>query len=126
MHSRKWPRQSIRATSPGLESARNGSGSASKRLLSLDVLRGVTIAFMIMVNNNGGPGAWTQMNHAAWNGFTATDLVFPTFLFVVGVSIVFAIEARLARGAHAQKLAWHTSFARVHPDSAGHRGQQLS
>jgi predicted acyltransferase len=70
-----------------------------QRLLSLDILRGVTIAFMIMVNNNGGPGAWAQMNHADWNGLTATDLVFPTFLFVVGVSIVFAYGARLARGA---------------------------
>ncbi|MGA2051261.1 MAG: heparan-alpha-glucosaminide N-acetyltransferase domain-containing protein [Terracidiphilus sp.] len=79
-----------------------------KRLLSLDILRGITIAFMIMVNNNGGPGAWAQMNHAAWNGLTATDLVFPTFLFVVGVSIVFATEARLARGDSRAQLAWHT------------------
>ena len=79
--------------------------SASKRLVSLDVLRGLTIAFMIMVNNNGGQGSWAQMNHAAWNGFTATDLVFPTFLFVVGVSIVFSIEARLARGATRRQLA---------------------
>ncbi len=81
---------------------------ASKRLLSLDVLRGLTIAFMIMVNNNGGQGAWAQMQHATWNGFTATDLVFPTFLFVVGVSIVFAYHARLARGATRKQLAWHT------------------
>ena len=79
-----------------------------KRLLSLDILRGITIAFMIMVNNNGGSGAWAQMNHAAWNGLTATDLVFPTFLFVVGVSIVFATEARLARGDSRTQLAWHT------------------
>ncbi len=49
------------------------------RLLSLDVLRGITIAFMIMVNNNGGEGSWWFMNHAAWNGLTPTDLVFPTF-----------------------------------------------
>ncbi len=80
-----------------------------KRLLSLDVLRGITIAFMIMVNNNGGPGAWAQMHHAEWNGLTATDLVFPTFLFVVGASIVFAYEARLARGATRAELAWHTA-----------------
>ena len=79
------------------------------RLLSLDVLRGVTIAFMIMVNNNGGPGSWTQMNHAAWNGLTATDLVFPTFLFVVGASIIFSFDARLARGTTRTQLAWHTA-----------------
>ncbi|MGA8631362.1 MAG: heparan-alpha-glucosaminide N-acetyltransferase domain-containing protein, partial [Terracidiphilus sp.] len=84
--------------------------TAAKRLVSLDVLRGVTIAFMIMVNNNGGRGSWHEMNHAAWNGFTATDLVFPTFLFVVGVSIVFAFQARLARGATRAQLAVHTAI----------------
>ena len=95
------------ATDAGLESAREGSSAASKRLLSLDVLRGVTIAYMSMVNNTGGSGAWSQMRHAAWNGFTATDLVFPMFLFVVGVSIVFSTEARLKRGASRAELTWH-------------------
>lgn len=79
-----------------------------KRLVSLDLLRGLDIAFMIMVNNNGGEHAWAEMHHAAWNGFTATDLVFPTFLFVVGVSIVFATQARLARGQSLGQLAIHT------------------
>ena len=79
-----------------------------QRLLSLDVVRGITIAFMIMVNNNGGSGSWSFMNHAAWNGLTPTDLVFPTFVFVVGASIVFAFDARLASGATRAKLAWHT------------------
>jgi predicted acyltransferase len=79
-----------------------------QRLLSLDVLRGITIGFMIMVNNNGGPGSWGFMNHAVWNGLTATDLVFPTFVFVVGASVVFAFEARLARGATRAQLAVHT------------------
>ena len=89
-------------TNPALASA------PGNRLLSLDVLRGITIAFMIMVNNNGGSGSWGFMNHAAWNGLTPTDLVFPTFVFVVGASIVFAFEARLARGATRAGLAWHT------------------
>jgi len=79
-----------------------------QRLLSLDVVRGITIAFMIMVNNNGGPGSWRYMNHASWNGLTPTDLVFPTFVFVVGVSVIFAFDARLARGATRRRLAWHT------------------
>jgi predicted acyltransferase len=79
----------------------------ASRLLSLDVVRGITIAFMIMVNNNGGRGSWRFMNHAAWNGLTATDLVFPTFVFVMGVSAVFAIESRLARGATRRQLARH-------------------
>jgi predicted acyltransferase len=81
--------------------------SASRRLLSLDVLRGLTIAFMIMVNVADG-GAWSQMHHADWNGMTATDLVFPTFLFVVGVSIVFSTRARLERGESRARLARHT------------------
>src|ERR1051325_5546828 len=81
----------------------------SQRLLSLDVARGITIAFMIMVNNNGGSGAWGFMNHAAWNGLTATDLVFPTFVFVMGISVVFAIEGRLARGATRAELVRHTA-----------------
>jgi predicted acyltransferase len=79
-----------------------------QRLLSLDVLRGITIAFMIMVNNNGGRGSWGFMNHAQWNGLTPTDLVFPTFVFVVGASIVFAFHARMKRGATRKQLAWHT------------------
>ena len=48
------------------------------------------------------------MNHADWNGLTATDLVFPTFVFVMGVSVVFAIESRLARGATRAQLIRHT------------------
>jgi predicted acyltransferase len=74
----------------------------------VDVLRGITIAFMIMVNNNGGRGAWAEMRHADWIGLTATDLVFPTFLFVVGASIVFSCQARLAKGAARAEIAWHT------------------
>ncbi len=82
--------------------------SPIRRLLSLDALRGLTIAFMIMVNNNGSDRAWSFMKHADWNGMTATDLVFPTFLLVVGVSIVFAYEAHLAKGATRAQLAWQT------------------
>lgn len=78
------------------------------RLMSLDVVRGITIAFMIMANNNGGPGSWHFMNHALWNGLTPTDLVFPTFVFVVGISVVFALEAQLARGATRLQIARHS------------------
>jgi predicted acyltransferase len=80
----------------------------TQRYISVDVLRGITIAFMIMVNNNGGRGAWAEMRHADWIGLTATDLVFPTFLFVVGASIVFSCQARLRRGAARAEIAWHT------------------
>jgi predicted acyltransferase len=89
-------------TNPGLALTK------PKRLLSLDVVRGITIAFMIMVNNNGGHGSWWFMNHASWNGLTPTDLVFPTFLFIVGITTVFGTEARLAKGATKGLLAVHT------------------
>src|ERR1700682_3178745 len=79
------------------------------RLISLDAARGLTIPFMIMGNNNGSDHtAWWFMKHADWNGMTPTDLVFPTFLFVVGASIVFAFESRLAKGATRAQLAWQT------------------
>ena len=79
------------------------------RLLSLDLLRGLTIGFMILVNNNGSEAAaYWPLKHAAWNGFTPTDLVFPTFLFLVGISTVFSTASRLAQGATKQSLFLHT------------------
>jgi Uncharacterized conserved protein len=78
------------------------------RLLSLDVLRGLTIAFMILVNNNGDEThAYWPLKHAAWNGFTPTDLVFPTFLFLVGMTTVFSTSSRLLQGATRQSLFPH-------------------
>lgn len=65
----------------------------TERLQSLDVFRGATIALMILVNN---PGDWNKtyapLLHAAWHGCTPTDLVFPFFLFIVGVTIPFALS----------------------------------
>jgi predicted acyltransferase len=79
------------------------------RMLSVDVLRGLTIAFMILVNNNGDEShAYWALKHAVWNGFTPTDLVFPTFLFVVGISTVFSTQSRLAQGATKLNIFLHT------------------
>jgi predicted acyltransferase len=70
------------------------------RLVSLDVFRGATIMAMILVNN---PGTWSAvyppLRHAKWNGWTLTDLIFPFFLFIVGVSIALAFTHRVAQGA---------------------------
>jgi predicted acyltransferase len=72
----------------------------ARRLLSLDALRGCTVAAMLLVND---PGDWdhvfTPLDHSPWNGCTPTDLVFPFFLFIVGVSVAFSILPRLEQGA---------------------------
>ena len=71
----------------------NDGSLISKRYLALDVLRGMTVALMILVNT---PGSWkfvyTPLKHAPWHGCTLTDLVFPFFLFVVGVSLFFSFD----------------------------------
>lgn len=65
----------------------------TSRLLSLDVMRGITISGMILVND---PGSWqyiyTPLHHADWNGFTPTDLVFPFFMFIMGISMFFSLQ----------------------------------
>ena len=88
---------------------RSSNIPAVHRWLSIDVLRGLTIGFMIMVNNNGGGNdAFWAMKHTDWNGFTPTDLVFPTFLFLIGISTVFSTDARLAKGSTRKSLFLHT------------------
>ena len=67
---------------------------ASGRLTSLDVFRGVTVAGMILANNGSGE-SYAPLEHAEWDGWTPTDLIFPSFLFIVGVSITFALSRRL-------------------------------
>src|SRR5829696_2813183 len=74
-------------------------GPAAGRMLSLDVFRGLTVAGMILVNNPGDWGAiYSPLEHAAWHGWTPTDLVFPFFLFIVGVSITLALGRRAEAG----------------------------
>src|SRR3954462_2938060 len=64
-----------------------------KRLLSLDFFRGLTVAAMILVNNPGDWGhIYAPLEHSKWHGCTPTDLVFPFFLFMVGVSIVYSLS----------------------------------
>jgi len=77
---------------------RNGQPSAP-RLVSLDVFRGLTVVGMVLVNN---PGSWAHiywpLEHAEWNGWTPTDLIFPFFLFIVGVAIPLGLGKRVERG----------------------------
>jgi predicted acyltransferase len=77
-------------------------------MVSLDVFRGATIAAMILVND---PGSWSHiyppLEHAEWNGWTPTDLIFPFFLFIVGVSLTLSFPSRIARGFTRRALAIH-------------------
>lgn len=80
--------------------------TTSQRLLSLDFFRGLTVAAMILVNN---PGSWgniyAPLEHAEWNGCTPTDLVFPFFLFIVGVSIAYAMgNKKTDKSSHQQTI----------------------
>jgi predicted acyltransferase len=80
----------------------------TQRVLSIDILRGLTIALMILVNDPGDSRvAYAQLDHADWNGFTLTDLVFPIFLLLIGCSIVYSTISRLARGESRKSLALH-------------------
>jgi predicted acyltransferase len=74
-------------------------------MLSLDVFRGMTVAGMILVNNPGSWGAiYSPLEHAAWHGWTPTDLIFPFFLFIVGVSITLALSRRAEAGGSKRDL----------------------
>jgi predicted acyltransferase len=68
-----------------------------RRLRSLDIFRGVTIASMILVNNSGSP-SYASLQHANWHGWTFTDTVFPFFLWIVGVAMTLSTAKRLERG----------------------------
>src|SRR5580693_4767654 len=88
------------AASPTLQQqAGEMTSYAPGRVASVDMLRGLTVALMVLVND---PGDWEhlfkQLDHAPWNGWTLTDLVFPTFLYLMGVAMVFSMDARAARG----------------------------
>ena len=86
---------------PGQPAALVGGPRRSReRLLSLDVFRGLTVAGMLLVND---PGTWSAiyppLEHATWHGWTPTDLIFPFFLFIVGITTHLSLSARRARGA---------------------------
>ena len=78
--------------SPSVRAA--AAGTTTSRILALDIFRGMTIALMIIVNTPGnGDVSWGPLQHAHWHGFTPTDLVFPSFLFAIGVSAWFSLRS---------------------------------
>jgi predicted acyltransferase len=87
------------STEPMVSQQATSEDLSQRRLLSLDAMRGLAMAGMILVNN---PGSWSAVYppllHAKWHGCTPTDLVFPFFLFIVGVAMPFSFEKRLEKG----------------------------
>jgi len=78
------------------------------RLLCLDVFRGLAVAGMIVVDNPGSDdGAYWPIMHAKWNGWTPADFIFPSFLFLVGISLVYSFEARRQRGETNPQILLH-------------------
>jgi predicted acyltransferase len=88
-----------RATRYDATTSTVASHTTRERLLSLDVFRGLTVAGMLLVND---PGTWSAifppLGHAEWHGWTPTDLIFPFFLFIVGITTHLSLSARRARG----------------------------
>ena len=91
-----------------LQTAVQPSAPGNRRLLSIDVFRGMAVAGMLLVDYQGDEAAaYAPLKHAHWNGWTPADLVFPSFLFLVGASIVFSFSSRLARGETRRQIALH-------------------
>ena len=89
-------------TSLDLAAAKLTSGSktqAPNRLMCLDIYRGLCVAGMVVVDNPGSDSkAYWPIMHAQWNGWTPADFIFPSFLFLVGISLVFSVSSRVGRG----------------------------
>jgi predicted acyltransferase len=82
--------------------------AAPERLMCLDIFRGLAVAGMILVDNPGSDDlAYWPIKHAEWNGWTPADFIFPSFLFLVGISLVFSFAARLRRGESRKQLLIH-------------------
>ena len=79
-------------------------GKPAARLVSLDAFRGATIALMVLVNTPGGRQSYAPLNHSQWHGWTITDTVFPSFLWIVGVALTLSLGKRLETGAGRREL----------------------
>ncbi|MBL0742507.1 acyltransferase family protein [Chryseolinea lacunae] len=82
----------------------------NQRYLSLDVFRGMTVCFMIIVNSGGGDVSYAPLLHASWHGFTPTDLVFPSFLFAVGNAMAFSLHKYELQG---ESVFWRKTLKRT-------------
>jgi predicted acyltransferase len=88
--------------------ARDGESAKPRRLMSIDIYRGLAVAGMILVDNPGSDDlAYGPIKHAEWNGWTCADFIFPSFLFLVGVSMMYSFAARLQRGESRGRIFQH-------------------
>lgn len=81
-----------------------GKRTSTQRLVSLDAFRGATMALMVLVNTPGGRESYAPLQHSEWNGWTPTDVVFPSFLWIVGVAMTLSLGKRLAAGCSRAQL----------------------
>ena len=93
---------------PAQSAESNNAKPYAGRLVCLDIFRGLAVAGMILVDNPGSDDkAYWAIKHAEWNGWTPADFIFPSFLFLVGVSMVFSFSARLRRGESRGQILFH-------------------
>src|SRR5277367_6776286 len=84
------------------------NANSTGRLISLDIFRGLAVAGMILVDNPGSDEkVYWPIAHAEWNGWTPADFIFPSFLFLVGVSLVFSFAKRRERGDSRREILLH-------------------
>lgn len=83
--------------------------NTNNRLISLDAFRGITVAGMLLVNNPGSEPSYSQLDHAAWSGWTFTDTIFPFFLWIVGVAMTLSFAKRIEQGADRMRLLMHVA-----------------
>ena len=97
-----------RDVQPAKDLTLNPTDGFPGRLLCLDVYRGLMVASMIIVDNPGSDEkAYWPIMHAKWNGWTPADFIFPSFLFLVGISLAYSFDARRLRGETNQQILWH-------------------
>jgi predicted acyltransferase len=98
----------IREVQPAKDFTLNPATGFPGRLLCLDIYRGLMVAAMIVVDNPGSDEhAYWPIMHAKWNGWTPADFIFPSFLFLVGISLVYSFDARRQRGESKRQILWH-------------------
>jgi predicted acyltransferase len=88
----------------------NPSAAPRSRLVALDAFRGATIALMVLVNDPGdGEHVYAPLRHAEWHGWTPTDVVFPSFLWIVGVALTLSLSRRMQDGADKRAVLAHAA-----------------